>query len=171
MRTIVKAALVALAATGAAVAGVVWWPRDYRARVVAAAEGELGKSDARPYWLEVSNGAQGPFPPNWCGAFALWALHKAGLGLSRHWVVGKGFLLTPPALPQTRTPEPGDVAYFERLQHQAIVAKVYPDGSVDLLNGNGTGGKVTRSHVQPSQVTAFFSIAPLIPGNENARPV
>ncbi len=128
-----------------------------RKRVVSAAAGELGKGSAAPYWQDVLGSAIGA-PPEWCGAFTLWALHRAGLAKDWKWEIGKGYLYR---LPTTTNPEPGDVAYFDRFQHQAIVESVTPTDVV-LLNGNGAGGKVTRTNVPRSNVRAFYSIAPLL---------
>jgi hypothetical protein len=64
----------------------------------------------------------------------------------------------------TYVPKPGDIAYFEKNQHHAIVAAINTDGTVDLINGNGTGGAVTESRPAKTKVTAFFSIQPLLEG-------
>jgi len=47
------------------------------------------------------------------------------------------------------------------IRHLAIVAAVRDD-SVDLVNGAGTGGKVTTSTVSRAAITEFRSIAPLL---------
>lgn len=134
---------------------------DPRADVVAAAAGELGNSDPEPYWADALPGTHVPHAISWCGGFALWALHQAGLALGWHWEPGVGFLFR---LPTTRSPDAGDVAYFTHHQHHAIVERV-EDGACWLINGNGIGGQVTRSHVFTSSVTAFYSIAQLLPGD------
>lgn len=128
-----------------------------RGRVVQAALGELGQTDPTAYWEDTLGSAAGA-PHDWCGAFALWALHRAGLAKDWRWEIGRGFLFR---LPQTNDPKPGDVAYFDRNQHQAIVASVAP-GAIGLVNGNGFAGAVTISTVRPQDVTAFFSIASLV---------
>lgn len=136
-------------------------PRDPRALVVRAATAEVGSSDAAKYWADAMPGVNAK-GLDWCGAFCLWALHQAGLALDRHWVIGKGFILVGPhPLPTTKDPKPGDIAYFNKNQHQAIVSSVSPT-AVTLINGNGTGGKVSPSTVLKSAVTAFFSIEPLL---------
>ncbi len=132
-----------------------------RQAAVMAALGEVGNGDPKKYWEDVAPG-DNPAGADWCGAFALWALHRAGLALDRRWVFGRGFILVGPhPLPQTTNPEPGDIAYFNKNQHQAIVEFVSPT-AVQLINGNGAGGKVSVSTVPRSNVTAFFSIKPLL---------
>jgi hypothetical protein len=130
-----------------------------RAAVIAAAGSQIGKSYPAPYWYEV----YGSYPGRsyaWCGVFALWALHVAGV-TDQPWKVGIGFIY-PLGLRQTITPEPGDIAYFQKKQHHAIVGSVNSDGTVSLINGNGTGGQVSESRPDVSDVTAFYSIRSLL---------
>lgn len=132
-----------------------------RAKVVSAALSQLGKSDASVYWADAMPGApESDYPKDWCGGFVLWALHEAGLGLDLVWKIGRGFLI--PNLSQTKTPKPGDIAYFAHNQHHAIVSAMNSDGSVSLVNGNGANGQVTTSSVPTSSVTAFFSLEKLL---------
>lgn len=132
----------------------------YRAEVVRIAGSQLGSTDASPYWTEV----YGSYPGKtfaWCGVFALWVLHQAGLTKAK-WLTGPkeyGFIY-PLKLPMVASPKPGDIAYFNKNQHQAIVASVSGNGWVTLINGNGEGGAVTESQV--AVVTAFYSITKLI---------
>lgn len=133
-----------------------------RKKVVKAAESQVGRTDPTPYWLDVSGSAQSA-SLSWCGAFALWSLHQAGLALQKSWTFGKGFLLTQPTpLYATQNPKPGDVAYFQNLQHQAVVAAVYSDGTMRLVNGNGTNRTVTISTRPIREATAIYSIQPYI---------
>ncbi len=134
-----------------------------RAAVVAAAVSQIGNTDPALYWHDTLPGRD-PGHADWCGAFALWCLHQARLALDWNWEIGSGFLLSTihPSLPTTAEPEPGDIAYFDHNQHEAVIEAVSPSG-VSLINGNGAGGAVTRSSVPRSAVTAFFSIAPLLP--------
>lgn len=147
---------------GSAISGgllYAFWPVNPRKKVVTAAMKDLGASDATKYWRDVMPGATGGFPPSWCGAYTLWALHQAGLAKDWNWVVEKGYMSK---LPTTKTPKMGDMAYFAKLQHQAIVKSVNPNGTVTLINGNGIGGKVTLSDKPIKDVTAFYSIEPLL---------
>ncbi len=167
------AALVAIisASTSTDNSGISGTPSNMSPRelVVQAAQSQIGFSDPTPYWLDaLPESFQGPFPPDWCGAFALWALHQAGLALDIKWEIGFGFLLVPPhALRTVSVPEPGDIAYFNRNQHHAVVESVdESSGTVNLINGNGVGGQVTESVSVPfDHVTAFFSIQSYIDGN------
>lgn len=144
--------------------GTAMIPDEKRRDIVNTALAELGSRDAAKY-----GAAPGV---DWCGIFVLWVYHQNDVLPHVRWAYAEdinrdgrtdyGFLMVPPyALPQTRRPEPGDVAYFNRNQHHALVEAVR-DNVVDLINGNGEGGKVTRSTVPISSVTAFFSIAPYL---------
>lgn len=153
-------ALTALGTLGAAASVWALWPVSPRLRVAAYAKSQLGFKDDTPYWADVLPGTPpSGYPPDWCGAFALWALHQAGLGRGINWVIGQGFLQL---LPTTQSPEVGDIAYFLTNQHHAVVTAVNPDGTVDLINGNGTGGAVSASTTPRSHVAGFYSIAPLL---------
>ena len=132
-----------------------------RTAVVDAALSQLGATDASVYWADTMPGSpESDYPKDWCGGFALWALHQAQLGLDLVWKVGAGFLI--PNLSQTKNPKPGDIAYFAHNQHHAIVSAVNSDGTVSLVNGNGAGAQVTMSSVPKSSVTAFFSLDRLL---------
>lgn len=151
--------MTALAALGAA--GSVWalWPVDPRLRVRQAARSQLGRTNSAPYWADVLPGQPSSgWPRDWCGAFALWALHQAGLAKDVSWIIGKGFLFL---LPRTQNPQVGDIAYFDTNQHHAVVVGVGPN-SVDLVNGNGTGGAVSPSTVPRSHVTGYYNIEPFL---------
>jgi hypothetical protein len=132
----------------------------FRRAVIAAARSQLGQTDSAPYWRDVLS-PNGPWPPAWCGAFALWAIHQAGLGLGIKWDVGSGFCHH---LKPTRMPQPGDVAYFDKLQHHALVAEVdYQRGTMTTIDGNSDGGAVVEhQHVPLSKAAGFFSIDPWI---------
>lgn len=150
---------------------------DVRMSVVRAAESQLGFSNPEPYWLACS--VQRPFPPAWCGAFALWSLKRAGLACGWEWRIGLGFLWR---LGLTHEPELGDIAYFAKHQHHAVVVNrifTFPDyvdekadtvelraTMVDLVNGNGADGKVSASRCDVGDVTAFYSIARLLTPSE-----
>ncbi len=120
--------------------------------VVYFAKSQVNNSDALKYWQ--SAGAPQLMGQPWCGAFTLWALHKAGVAKDVLWQTGSGYLSH---FPTTTTPRSGDIAYFNKFQHEAIVSSV-TNGSVSLINGNGTGGKVTFSTVPKSSVTAFYNV-------------
>ncbi len=135
-----------------------------REKIVDAALGELGDQNPDKYWglvqpVMVGSGAA------WCGGFALWALKQAGLAPELDWTVGKGFIFKGndgKQLPTTKNPKPGDIAYFNNLQHHAIV-KSFDGVTLETIDGNqGPGEKVTQRKRSPGEVTAFFSIEPLL---------
>jgi hypothetical protein len=123
-----------------------------RRAVVLIASTQLGLSDASKYWKSV--GQPQLMGQSWCGAFTLWALHKVGIARNVMWQVGSGYLSH---FPITTNPQPGDIAYFDKYEHEAIVSKVV-GSTVNLINGNGTGGKVTASTVPISTVKAFYNV-------------
>jgi len=127
---------------------------DFRKRVVDAARSELGKKDLDKYFRDAAPQFVGQ-NPSWCGIFALWSLHQAGLAKDVQWKTGVGFLR---AANITTEPKPGDVAYYDQFQHQAIVAAVHGD-TVDLINGNGQGGVVSLSSPLKSKARAYYSIS------------
>lgn len=132
-----------------------------RTRVVAVAEAEVGQQDPNKYWNEVLPPAQQNtgFSGAWCGGFALWCLHQAGLARGINWEIGKGFCYQ---LPRTISPQPGDIAYIDQpFQHHAIVAKVGAE-LVTTIDGNQAGNTVRVVTRERSKITAFFSIAPLL---------
>lgn len=148
---------------------------DIRAEVVSVAGSQMGYSDPEPYWVDT----YGSYPGEhfaWCGVFALWVLRQVGLTTER-WHAGEkgpngkpiyGFIF-PLHLPSTSEPQPGDIAYFTKNQHHAIVAAVAGD-IITLINGNGKGGAVSLSQIEKSEAAGFFSIRPLVVAKlENAK--
>jgi len=135
-----------------------------RQKIVDAAEQELGDRDPDKYWAIVQPHMVGTGAA-WCGGFALWALKQAGLLPELDWTVGKGFIFkgnNGAPLPTTKEPKPGDIAYFNNLQHHAIV-KEFDGKTLTTIDGNqGPGEKVTIRTRNPKDVTAFFSIEPLL---------
>ena len=116
---------------------------------VALLLGEVDNDDPSRYWSKC--GLTRPFPPHWCGAFALWGLREAML-CDWDWIIGKGFLYR---LKRTKYPVTGDLAYFNKNQHHAVY-----DGLAQLINGNGAGGQVTVT--QKCEPDAWFSIGQLV---------
>lgn len=99
---------------------------------------------------------------DWCGGFYLWALKVTGLAPDIDWRFdGTGLRAGGGNFPPTRDPKPGDLAYFHRNQHHALVESVDGD-DIHIINGNGGGKGITRSTVSRSQVAGFFSIEPLL---------
>lgn len=136
-----------------------------RIDVVHAAQVELGSTDWRRYQDDALCYHE-PKKLHWCGLFVLASMHRAGVAEDWCWKPGLGFLYRLPRIPKGALPEPADVAYFARpYQHHAMVEWVSPDGTtVSLLNGNGAGGRVTRTSRPLTDATAYYSTAPLFAG-------
>ena len=136
-----------------------------RSLVVDLATREIGKSDPTKYWREVLQSGP-PFPPHWCGAFALWALREASL-TDWYWQIGKGFLYR---LPRTRTPEPGDIGYQDQpFQHHFLLTEVDTHTLTSVDGNQGTPGVQLRHRAVGSPKLAFYSIAPLL-RDEDTQP-
>lgn len=130
-----------------------------RESVVAVARGQLGESDAAVYWRDVLTSGP-PFPPAWCGAFALWCLRQANL-TDWHWEIGKGFLWR---LKRTSDPRPGDVGYLDQpYQHHFIVTDVGQHTFSSCDGNQGTPGVQERHRAMDPHKYAFYSIEPLLP--------
>lgn len=156
-------ALTALGALGTALSVWAFWPAPARLRISQYARSELGKASSAPYWQNVLPGTPpSGWPKDWCGAFALWTLHQAGVLRERPWLIGTGFLYD---FPTTTHPQPGDIAYFDHNQHQAVVVAVNGD-EISLVNGNGNNGTVSASTVDKSEVSAFYSVEPFLAGRQ-----
>lgn len=124
---------------------------------VALYELECGDPTGQKYWPGV--GVERPYPKHWCGAFALWCLRQAGL-CTWSWSIGKGFAFR---LHTTKTPEPGDIAYYSRKQHHAIVERVEGD-TVHTVDGNQPGIKTRARPLKAA--AAYYSIRSLIAETE-----
>lgn len=137
---------------------------DPRQRLVAWARSQIGSRDSKSVWKSALEPGtpETDYPKDWCGGFLLAGLHAVGLASHVFWEIGTGFELQ--HLSQTKTPKPGDIAYFDKNEHRALVTAVDPSGMVSLINGNGANGQVSTSTVPLSSVTAFFSIDNLLKG-------
>lgn len=128
-----------------------WTPLENAARV-------------REYWADVlpAGTSLRDYPKEWCGAFCLFALHRAELGLDVFWHGGFAARTLRELAPQ-ELPQPGDVAYFARYQHHAIVEGVDAGaGTFDSIDGNQGPGILRHAGRKLSAVAAFYSIEPLI---------
>jgi hypothetical protein len=135
---------------------------EMRMRLVDLVRAEEGNGEEPDYWLEAYGSVPKKGAYAWCGVFALWALRRLGL-TAMMWQTGPkayGFIY-PCKLPVTRDPKPGDIAYFTRNQHHAIVLAVDAE-NVTLCNGNGAMGRVSIGVTPRKSVASFFSIQPLI---------
>ncbi|HUX77938.1 MAG TPA: hypothetical protein VMY40_15000 [Anaerolineae bacterium] len=143
-----------------------------RQQVAAHAAGEVNKTDPRPY-VEDALGHPSDWDRNWCGMFALWAYHQAGLLLDVHWKTdGSGFVggnLRPIVPSQLQA---GDLIYFDQpYQHHALVEWVnHATGMMSTINGNGAGGAVTRVVRPIADADNYYSMGHLVaPGPGLAR--
>jgi len=140
------------------------------ARVLAAAEGQVGVAEQPPgsndgpelgvYRAAVAGAAPGQ---PWCAYFASWAAAQAGVPLGAdgaglgavsqiaEWAASTGRLL-----PVDATPAPGDlVLYGDR--HVGIVESVEPDGSLRTVEGNYANA-VSRVHRARAEATGFVRL-------------
>lgn len=139
-----------------------------RGQVVAIAKGELGLQPPHKYYATAAPMYMGTKPneKSWCGVFALWCLREAGL-TTAVWKDGVGFV-GPLGMPIVSLPQPGDIAYYSRNQHYAIVVAVNGDGTLTTVDGNSMQAPlegVTEKFVKITAVTAFYSIRNLVAAN------
>ncbi len=117
----------------------------------------------REYWADVMPPGTPPrdYPEEWCGAFCLFCIHRAELGLAEFWRGGFAVRCLRP-IGALALPQPGDIAYFAQYQHHAIVETVHArERTFDSIDGNQPA--ILRHmgrHVFAA--TAFYSIEPLI---------
>ncbi len=138
-----------------------------RSEVVRIARAELGPGDVEAYWRDAVSDTKWPGGLAWCGIFALWCLHQAGLAKSVKWKLGYGFLEVQ-KLPKTHQPKPGDMAYFDKpFQHHAIVES-YEQGVLKTIDGNQPDVRArTRP---PNHGAVFYSIEPFLQASMSAAP-
>lgn len=143
-----------------------------RAAVVDLAVAELGKSDASVYWKEaLPVGTKPPYPKHWCAAFALAMLQRAGLTDKRAKLMPGGWYSFVYFLKPDATPEPGDVGYLdEPFQHHFIVESVGSKTYSSIDGNQGTPGVQRRHRALKTTGVAFFSITPLLAGEEDTKP-
>lgn len=98
---------------------------------------------------------------HWCGAFALVCLHDAQLALGVHWKDAVGFC-EPQRLEHVKIPQPGDIAWFLKNQHYAIVESVRGNlfDSIDGNQGATLQAPSIKLHTgrELSSVAVFYSI-------------
>lgn len=138
-----------------------------RQAIVAAAASQIGPFDQQKvdgYWRAVLTADQyhDGIKLSWCGAFALAMLHKAGVGLDKHWHFGSGFLLVPPhPLPRVSTPQAGDIIYLDKpFQHHAVCEFAAGD-VIHSIDGNQPDVR-RKTRVMASALT-FYSVDSLLP--------
>ncbi len=96
--------------------------------------------------------------PSWCGIFAFWAYHKAGIHPPK-WELGKANFTSKDQYPKGEyLPRPGDLVIKNGFNHHAIVVRTIPEvvtdtkdlGSVRVvtINGNTAGSNHTGGQIQ-----------------------
>ncbi len=94
--------------------------------------------------------------PSWCGIFTFWALNKGGVPMPK-WSVGGSAVKQKAAYAPGYIPKAGDIAYFNKNSHYAIVEKTEPENpapserkkiNVVTVNGNTSGEDNLGAQVQ-----------------------
>lgn len=135
------------------------------AAIVAAVQGEVGQaeyppgSNDSPRIAEYRQATPGAIVGPWCAYFASWACRQAGVPLGDQ---GQGFgrvddvaawaQRTGRWLPNTVTPQPGDLIVFD--EHIGVVESVLPDGRVQTIEGNSSDQVARRQHA-PSEALGW----------------
>src|SRR6187551_3878327 len=140
-----------------------------RERVVAAAAAEIGPDTHEKrirYWESALGHEVHHFEEiqklAWCGGFALYCLHTAGLARDVFWKLGAGFLLQKPhPLKTVKLPLPGDIGYDDLpYRHHYIVERV--DGDVvHSIDGNQPDVRRKKRPLGDPELV-YFSIAPFL---------
>ena len=149
-----------------------------RQRIAELARAEVGTPREKYMLAELGELAE----VSWCGLFALWIYHAAGLAAAVRWILMRGFALPAKLRPYSATgrekPRVGDLAYFDKEQHHAIVLGYDPaTDRVELANGNswdpelspelikdtGRGDVVAISTRPRREVAVFYSIDKWVP--------
>lgn len=124
----------------------LWTPEEL---VYSAAIAEIGNTDPKPYYVDVcAHLERHSWPVHWCGIFALYCLHEAGIGLDWEWQIEQGFLWR---LELVDVPRRTDIAYFPvskyggRVHHHAIVEDLYGH---DLVTIDGNTNRHAHEHGQ-----------------------
>jgi hypothetical protein len=146
----------------------------YRSDAVRAAIKEWEEfPQGRPdlYWRELLRPDELPFKGDYCGAFILRSLQKAGLAKGAHWQIGLGFI-SPLGLPRVAAPLPGDIVFVPvPFGHQALVVSYdAATGMVTSIDGNQPGIEPRVRFVKNGNIE-FYSIQPLIDEAERNAPL
>jgi hypothetical protein len=139
-----------------------------RQELLAIFRAELGAGRPDHYWSVVGPGFKGK---HWCGGMCLWVLREAGLAPDVEWEFDPerkryGFLFRLPRVSPNQA-KPGDIAYFSKLAHHAMVVRVEPgpDPVLVSLDGNqGAPNRVKEQRRRLSSVAAIHSIEPFLGG-------
>lgn len=130
-----------------------------RQRVIQIAKSQIGQGKGDE-WKKYLEGTV-PYLPetkqSWCGIFVTWVLQQAGL-TNKQWEYGSGIASI---LERTDHPKPGDIIYLHDKQHHGIIESINGD-NIKTIDGNSWNGVVAENDRKLSDITAFYSIAPLL---------
>jgi len=145
----------------------------YGARIVAAAESQIGQteqppgSNESPAIAEYRSATAGAIPgAPWCAYFASWAARQAGEPIGAH---GEGLgavsaisswaQSTGRAIPNGPgvVPKPGDLIVFGG-EHVGIVRGVLPNGNIQTIEGNYEN-KVALNERPPGEATSYVEMS------------
>lgn len=135
-------------------------PQGPRQRVISIARSQIGQGKGNE-WKKYLQGVTDSIPkekPHWCGIFATWVFHQAGL-TSQKWEWGQGISSI---LKLTNNPKPGDILYIHNpYNHHGIVERI--EGNIVYsIDGNSMNGVVAENKRSIDSIDAFYSIGPLI---------
>jgi len=146
---------------------VLDWRDAKRQELLAIFRAELGRGDPDRYWAVVGPGFKGK---HWCGGLCLYVLRVAGLADGIEWEFDParkryGFLFRLSRVSSPGNAKPGDIAYFSRLSHHAMVVRVEPgpEPVIVTLDGNQPApNRVREQRRRLSSVAAIHSIEPFL---------
>jgi hypothetical protein len=140
------------------------------ARMVSAAEGQVGQAEQPPGsndgpQIAVYRGAVAGAQPGepWCGYFVSWAAAQSGSPIGDNgaglgsvagitsWAQNTGHYV-----PAGSPPQPGDLILFGT-EHVGLVESVNPDGSLTTIEGNSSDA-VSRVQRMPGEATGFVRL-------------
>jgi hypothetical protein len=140
------------------------------ARIVAAAQGEVGQTEQPPgsndspriaMYRSATAGNPGVGP--WCAYFASWAARQAGAPLGNQgqgfgsvdqlwaWAQSSGRAYSG----STQQPQSGDLIVFH--EHVGIVESVLPDGRIQTIEGNSSDRVSRRVHA-PGDAVGYVRV-------------
>ncbi len=140
-------------------------------KAVTIAASQLGPSKSSGNYCN-------PYGPceEWCALFATWVWEKAGIPAPRYAFVGDVYdwaAAHTRVMPGTVAPKPGDLVFYgtgaqsvSASPHMGVVAQVWPDGSIDTIEGDAGPG--------PGNWTSVLINGPFLPSQSffyNGMPI
>jgi hypothetical protein len=141
------------------------WREAKRAELLERFRQELGTGDPDRYWALVGPEHKGD---HWCGALFLYICRECGLAPGVLWSFDPakrryGFAWRLDQVSPNQA-QPGDLAYFAKHQHHAMVVRIEQGQGVPMLvtlDGNqGAPHRVREKRQRLSSVAAVYSIEP-----------